>query len=682
MPPSSRRISSTLCSLSVVGSRTEMKPSSAPSLRSGASARDGSASVSETRNGSVRSPIAARRTGAARAAAAAGPVVGVRLRADREAVAFVVQPEGAFLAAEDPRRRAHRLVADRVGRGRLRDGARELEQGLQVVGLAPLSLVQASVLERHRGMACEHLEQPHVVLVELIDPELRDRDHADHARPVAKRHGDLRLLDHVGAGDHHRVLALQRVADEQGLRGLRDVARDALADAGAREVDAFAATGEQLAAEGDRDDVVALDHRDAAVVVIDQQPQLVGDHLADLADVVQPVELAAQALEHLQVRDRADVSAAGGLAVGPLARGLLEQHDLVLAARLGRHHRGLRAGDELARVHRVLRALRDADGDRDLACRAELDLRERLRQPPCQRKRLVRAAARHDHPELLAAEPADDVRATQRRAQQLGEIGQHLVARAVAVDVVDALEVVDVEHQHRDAVAGAVGARQLGAQPLVEVAVVVEAGQRVGLRLVLEPRPDLGVVERQRGRVGEAGGELELLVAEGRVLAEAVHVQHALDQVACDQRNGDQRLRLVGRRARHGLRARVEMSLVRADGLAMEGGPAGDPLAEGRAAVHDLVGPLVAGEHRGQLGLRLVGLVDRKRVVRHELGERVRDSLEQVVEAVLGEDVVEDVRQLPVGLDERIRTRGFRDGWIRRPAHAQAQQPQGDAARP
>ena len=71
----------------------------------------------------------------------------------------------------------------------------------------------------------------------------------------------------------------------------------------------------ELAAEGDRHDLVALDHRDAAVVVIDQQPELVGDHLADLAHVVQPVQLAGEALQHLQVRDRADVAAARGLAV-------------------------------------------------------------------------------------------------------------------------------------------------------------------------------------------------------------------------------------------------------------------------------------------------------------------------------------------------------------------------------
>ena len=36
------------------------------------------------------------------------------------------------------------------------------------------------------------------------------------------------------------------------------------------------------------------------------------------------------------------------------------------------------------------------------------------------------------------------------RAQRVGEHAQELVADAVAVDVVDALEVVDVEHQQRD----------------------------------------------------------------------------------------------------------------------------------------------------------------------------------------------------------------------------------------
>ena len=66
---------------------------------------------------------------------------------------------------------------------------------------------------------------------------------------------------------------------------------------------------------------------------------------------------------------------------------------------------------------------------------------------------------------------------------------------------------------------------------------------------------------------------------------------------------------------------------------------------------------------RASTGIRivcgLVCLVDRERVVRHELGERVRDPLEQVVQALLGEDVVEDIGELPVGLHERFRAWGF-----------------------
>ncbi len=42
-----------------------------------------------------------------------------------------------------------------------------------------------------------------------------------------------------------------------------------------------------------------------------------------------------------------------------------------------------------------------------------------------------------------------------------------------------------------------------------------------------------------------------------------------------------------------------------------------------------------------------------ERVVGDEFGERVGDPSEQVVEVLLGEDVVEDLRQAAVGLDER-----------------------------
>ena len=63
-------------------------------------------------------------------------------------------------------------------------GVREREQRLGVFGLSALLVIQARVLEGDRCLPGKHLEQPKVVLVELIDPELRDDDCTDHATAV------------------------------------------------------------------------------------------------------------------------------------------------------------------------------------------------------------------------------------------------------------------------------------------------------------------------------------------------------------------------------------------------------------------------------------------------------------------------------------------------------------------
>ena len=148
----------------------------------------------------------------------------------------------------------------------------------------------------------------------------------------------------------------------------------------------------------------------------------------------------------------------------------------------------------------------------------------------------------------------------------------------MAVNVVHELEVVDVEHEERDAVVAARRADELRAQALVEIAVVVDARQRVGLRLVLELRAGLRVVERERRRVADPPRELEVVVAEARAVADPVQVQRPLDGSARDQRERDQRLRL-DRRPGTGLRPRVELSGVRPDGPAVQNRPPGDPLA-------------------------------------------------------------------------------------------------------
>ena len=126
-------------------------------------------------------------------------------------------------------------------------------------------------------------------------------------------------------------------------------------------------------------------------------------------------------------------------------------------------------------------------------------------------------------------------------------------------------------------------AGQLAAKPLVEVAVVVEARERVGLGLALEPRADVRVVEGERGRVAEALRQLELLLGEEGVLADPVDVEGSLQRAARDQRDDDQRFRLE-RGPGHELDARIEVRLVREHGLAMLDGPAGDADAEGEAS--------------------------------------------------------------------------------------------------
>ena len=260
-------------------------------------------------------------------------------------------------------------------------------------------------------------------------------------------------------------------------------------------------------------------------------------------------------------------------------------------------------------------------------------------------------AATHDHAELLAAETADDVVGPHGAAQRVGERLQEVVADAVAVHVVDTLEVVDVEHEDGDGPVRPARLLQCVEQVVVEAAVVEETGERVGARLVLEARADLRVVDGERSSVGEALRELELDRREPDVGAGPVQVEDALDLRARDERDRDECLGL-DRRPRHRLDARVEVRLVEEDRLAATRRPAGDALVEADLLSHHLVGPVVAREHRLEDALALVGLVDREGAVRDEVGQRVGDADQEGVERLLRKRVVPDVGEAPVRLDE------------------------------
>ncbi len=108
-----------------------------------------------------------------------------------------------------------RQRVDVLERLRVLQICREREQRFRAFGLSALLLVEPRIFERNRRLAREHLEQSDVVIVELVDPELRDHDRAGDPRPVPERHDRQRLLELGGAGDPVGELALECVRDEQ-----------------------------------------------------------------------------------------------------------------------------------------------------------------------------------------------------------------------------------------------------------------------------------------------------------------------------------------------------------------------------------------------------------------------------------------------------------------------------------
>ena len=132
----------------------------------------------------------------------------------------------------------------------------------------------------------------------------------------------------------------------------------------------------------------------------------------------------------------------------------------------------------------------------------------------------------HEQRELVAAQAGEDVLGAGDVAQRGGDRGEHDVAALVAERVVDRLEVVDVEQRERERPLVAQRARELLAQALVEGAVVGQAGERIGGRLLDEDRVGLGVGHRQADELGEVV-EHALGVGRQRLGRHGGHGDHA-----------------------------------------------------------------------------------------------------------------------------------------------------------
>src|SRR5262249_10527834 len=99
----------------------------------------------------------------------------------------------------------------------------------------------------------------------------------------------------------------------------------------------------------------------------------------------------------------------------------------------------------------VLRVARDADADAGReALAVELERRggDAVADALGDFHGAFRRRVGQQHDELVAAVARRDVREAQVRLDRLGEMAQHAVARRVAIAVVDALQVIRVDHQH------------------------------------------------------------------------------------------------------------------------------------------------------------------------------------------------------------------------------------------
>ena len=206
--------------------------------------------------------------------------------------------------------------------------------------------------------------------------------------------------------------------------------------------------------------------------------------------------------------------------------------DAVLAALLRPVERRVGEADQLVAADPVRREGGDPRADRDRADVLELHPRDAVddRVAGCESGLL--AVAGQEDGELVAAE-TERLTALAEAARHLR---QHAVARGVAEAVVDPLEVVDVDQADRHGHVLLLGLDQGLLEPLVEVAVVAEAGERVG-----------------------EGEPHRLQRAEGRALVQGDREQRADERdrehgLALPEHDEDQRRR-AHQRERHAHRA-------------------------------------------------------------------------------------------------------------------------------
>ncbi|HAL26698.1 MAG TPA: hypothetical protein DCP25_08170 [Chloroflexi bacterium] len=139
---------------------------------------------------------------------------------------------------------------------------------------------------------------------------------------------------------------------------------------------------------------------------------------------------------------------------------------------------------------------------------------ELIHQPLHDALGLVTRCVGHDDRELVTPVAGRDVLHPHAPADDPTERAQHCVAGKVPVRVIDPLQAVDVEVRHRERCRAALGTRDLLLEAAVEVAVVVNAGERVRVGRPLQSLVQLGNVDGRGDLRGDRLQEREVPPAE------------------------------------------------------------------------------------------------------------------------------------------------------------------------
>ena len=335
---------------------------------------------------------------------------------------------------------------------------------------------------------------------------------------------------------HHREQIAAAELERRQVHGDTDVVRPGRGiEAGAAQHQA-AQRIDQAGFLGNRNELGRRDHTtlgmrpahqrleagDAAALEIDQRLVVGAEHV--VLDRVAQLDL--------------DLAAALSFC---MERGL-EEGEAAARIQLGARQRHVGALEQLFGLIAVTGRHRDADRGADHHGMAveQIGIGNGLEQAFCEAHRVLGARQPIlDNSELVRIEPRQRVFVAQGRAQPLGDAAQELVADRMSQRVVDRLEIVEPEHQHRDLLGAAPRMLQHLVHGLTQQIAVRQAGQPV--MLGHEGKPRLGALalgdvhqrEQHRGPL---------------VIGQFARIDREIDQraVGLDVLPGPRRLLLAG----------------------------------------------------------------------------------------------------------------------------------------